>query len=199
MNSFSVQRRNQMKILLIAAISILPFIAAWLYTLHPEWLGSRGNYGRLVTPALPMNYSEMLEQPVANRTAGEALPGRWVMVMVTGDQCGDDCLELVSKTYQLRLMLNKETLRVRRLLLMDGTGFSAGLQQWLSHDDQLAIALLKPGVRRLLEQANGGDLQPGQILLLDPEANLMMVYQAGFDPYGVLRDLKHLLRASQIG
>lgn len=199
MSSFSVQRRNQMKIMVIAAICILPFLAAWQFTLHPEWLGSRGNYGRLVTPALPMNYSQMIKVPVANKAASEALPGRWVMIMVAGDACENECLELIKKTYQLRLMLNKETVRVRRLLFLKDEQVSPGLADWLAHDDQLALAVLAPEVKLRMEQANGQVLQSGQIWLLDPEGNLMMVYESGFDPYGVLRDLKHLLRASQIG
>ena len=43
------------------------------------------------------------------------------------------------------------------------------------------------------------DKQQGQLLVMDPLGNIMLFYNAGFDPYGVKKDLKKLLRASQIG
>jgi len=45
----------------------------------------------------------------------------------------------------------------------------------------------------------GSGVQEGQILLMDPLGNLMMQYKSGFDPYEIKRDLKKLLRISQIG
>jgi hypothetical protein len=37
------------------------------------------------------------------------------------------------------------------------------------------------------------------VILMDPLGNAILWYDGGFDPYGLLKDLKHLLRASQIG
>jgi hypothetical protein len=37
------------------------------------------------------------------------------------------------------------------------------------------------------------------VFLIDPLGNLMLWYENGFDPYDLDKDLKHLLRASQIG
>jgi len=37
------------------------------------------------------------------------------------------------------------------------------------------------------------------LLLIDPQGNVMMRYEPGFDPYKVKNDLLHLLKISQIG
>ena len=37
------------------------------------------------------------------------------------------------------------------------------------------------------------------LLLMDPQGNLVLYYPPGFDPYGLVKDLKHLLKVSQIG
>jgi hypothetical protein len=52
---------------------------------------------------------------------------------------------------------------------------------------------------RTLAEALGRPPADGMVFLLDPLGNLVLWYQDGFDPYGLLKDLKHLLKASQIG
>ena len=129
----------------------------------------------------------------------EQLKGRWIVLSVADGPCAEPCRQNLYKTRQLRLMLNKEIPRVRRLLLLADPGAAAALSDWLRQDEFLAVAGLAPALREKLEKAAGGALQPGQILLLDPLGNLMMYYEADFDPYGVLKDLKRLLRVSRIG
>jgi len=60
---------------------------------------------------------------------------------------------------------------------------------------------VKPGTNLAakLKRILGTDMADGQLILMDPLGNLMMQYKSGFDPYKVKRDLKKLLRISQIG
>lgn len=55
--------------------------------------------------------------------------------------------------------------------------------------------VLATKVRQLL----GTEKLDGQLILMDPLGNLMMQYKSGFDPYAVKKDIKKLLRISQIG
>ena len=194
--------RNRLMILLIAMISILPFGFAWYLAKHTEMIKNqpKANYGHLITPARPIDYAELLQTPIS---AAETLPeikGHWIMLQVaSGPVCNETCKATAGKTVRMRLMLNKELSRVRRLLLVPGEADAASMKEIAEHDPTLLVAGLSDGLRQRLEEAVGAPLSEGGLILLDPFANVMMWYEPGFDPYGVLRDLKRLLRNSQIG
>ena len=42
-------------------------------------------------------------------------------------------------------------------------------------------------------------VQPGEVLLIDPLGNLVMRYESGFVAKGLYKDLKRLLKLSNIG
>ena len=50
-----------------------------------------------------------------------------------------------------------------------------------------------------LASAIGKTPDEGVVILIDPLGNLVLWYDLGFDPYQMVKDLKHLLKASQIG
>jgi hypothetical protein len=85
------------------------------------------------------------------------------------------------------------------LLLLPHPADSASIKALAATDPTLLIAGLPETLRRRLQDAVGEPLADGMVLLMDPFANLMMWYEPGFDPYGALRDLQRLLKASQIG
>ena len=194
--------RNRLLVVLIAMISILPFGFAWYLAKHTDLIKNqpKANYGHLITPARPVDYAELLQMPLS---AAENLPeikGHWVMLQVTsGPVCNEVCKATAGKTARMRLMLNKELSRVRRLLLIPGGADAASTQEIAGHDPTLLMAGLSEGLRQRLQEAVGAPLAEGCLILLDPFANVMMWYPPGFDPYGVLRDLKRLLKNSQIG
>jgi hypothetical protein len=194
--------RNRLLIVSIILISALPFGAAWYLSQHTELVQDRqkSNYGRFVSPPLPLDYAELLQSPVSAVDSLSEIKGRWVLVqLLTSSGCDSACLETNHKTAQLRLMLNKEISRVRRLLLVAGTVDDAVLKTVAEQDPTLVITRIPNTLLQKLNAAAGVTLADGTLLLLDPFANLMMRYDADFDPYGVLRDLQKLLKASQIG
>jgi len=74
----------------------------------------------------------------------------------------------------------------------------AGTEWW---KDDLRLLKIKPSAA-LLEKIKiykPDGLVNGAIMIMDPLGNLMMHYDANFDPYAVKGDLKKLLRISQIG
>lgn len=203
-SSKSFLASKRLTVVLIALISVIPLSFAWYLAKNPELIKNRPkvNYGHLITPAQPLDYAELMQAPIS---AAENLPeikGHWVMVQVTqGPGCDQACQETEEKTGRLRLMLNKDVSRVRRLLLLPGASdeTAAAGDEISKHDPTLLIAGLSDTLRQRLQEAVGAPLTEGMVLLLDPLGNVMMWYAPGFDPYGVLRDLQRLLRNSQIG
>jgi hypothetical protein len=116
---------------------------------------------------------------------------------MTGAACAEACRETAEKTGRIRVMLNKELSRVRRVLLAAADGGALG--ELRDSDPTLLMTELNGELRRRLEQAVGRPLDDGMLILMDPLGNVMLWYPAGFDPYAPLKDLQRLLRISQIG
>ena len=190
--------RNKVLILMIGLSAIIPFGLAWTYAQHPEWIEKTSNYGMLIAPGLALQRDDLFQVPLNDPQGFEQIRGRWILLQVSGETCAEACSESLHKTHQGWLMLNKEMPRVKRLLLVQSPKAmeaSPAIQQ----DDALQVALLKPSILDALKSAIGRPPEDGMLILMDPQANLVLWYEAGFDPYKMVRDLKHLLKASQIG
>lgn len=203
-SSKSFLASNRLTVVLIALICLVPFSFAWYLAKNPALLKNRpkANYGHLITPARPLDYAELMQAPISAAENLTEIKGHWVMLQVAeGPGCDQACQETEEKTGRLRLMLNKDVARVRRLLLLPGSSdeTAAAGEAIGQKDPTLLIAGLSGTLRQRLQDAVGVPLAEGMVLLLDPLGNVMMWYSPGFDPYGVLRDLQRLLRNSQIG
>jgi hypothetical protein len=189
--------RGRWVLLLVALTAIVPFALAWLYAQHPEWITKTSNYGTLVVPVQTLDESLLFSKPYADTKRVDEVKGRWLLLAVSQDGCGSACKDALHKTHQGWLMLNKEMLRVRRVLLVPAA--SVAQDQEIQKDDALLPAHLDAGILRVLESAVGGKIPEGALFLVDPLMNVALWYAPGFDPYQVVKDLKHLLKASQIG
>lgn len=191
--------RSRAVIVLIALISVLPFALAWYYARHPELIEKTSNYGTLIVPVRQADPARWLAHPLLRAERLPEIKGRWVLLHLAAGPCGAVCAETLHKTHQARLMLNKEALRVRRLLLLPAGAPVANLDPILERDEDLVVAVAPDSLRRTLAEALGQPPADGAVVLMDPLGNLALWYDAGFDPYKLVKDLKHLLRASQIG
>lgn len=189
--------RGRSMLLLIALTAILPFVLAWYYAQHPELIQKTSNYGTLVVPVQTLPQGGLLAQPLSDAQRVEEVKGRWVLLQVSQDGCGTVCKDALHRTHQSWLMLNKEMLRVRRVLWVKDAK-TAG-EEAIQKDDALVSARMDPALLKTLEAALGGAVPEGAIFLVDPLMNVALWYAPSFDPYQLVKDLKHLLKASQIG
>lgn len=183
-------------LLVIFMTAAIPFGAAWWMTGHPEWIERTSNYGHLVVPVITLD-SAALTRGLADPALEPEIRGHWILLQVAGQGCEAVCLDSLYKSHQSWLMLNKEMSRVRRLLLTDEE--SVFSMPAMKRDDALAIGRSPAGLRALLQELSGSAGLEGALFLVDPQGNLALWYAPGFDPYRLVKDLKHLLRASQIG
>jgi hypothetical protein len=191
--------RNRAMILAIALISAGPFGLAWFYARHPELIETRSNYGTLFIPPPQTDVSQLSAKPLARAEALPDIRGRWVLLQFVPKACGEACAAVVHKTHQTRLMLNKETQRVRRVLLVSGEPKANDFVGLLGQDEDLMVAAAPPALVETVATALGGPPEPNLVVLMDPLGNLVLWYEPTFDPYKLLKDLRHLLKASQIG
>lgn len=186
--------------LIIFAISVVPFMIAWVLKGNPLFIEGRINKGQLIEPVITTERGDLVGIDPFSADNIKELQGHWIMLnMVAGDDCDPPCREAIYKTKQLLLMMNKDLTRIRRTVLFFGAVNPDKIQSWL-HDDKVLLRT-KPSenlVKKLLERQRGLN-SDGALLLMDPLGNIMMHYPPGFDPYKVKSDLSHLLRISQIG
>ena len=194
------QKTNQRLILLIFALSFVPFFIAFYLKENPEFLANRTNHGTLITPPVTTEITDFIGFDQFSRDNMTQLKGHWVLVnVIPGNECAAACLDAIHKSKQLLLMMSKDLTRMRRLVVMLSPVDTVTAPQWWQDDTRLLRALPNDDLKQKINAiANSGSVE-GQLLIMDPLGNLMMFYTPGFDAYKVKDDLKKLLTVSQIG
>lgn len=191
---------NRSVILIVMAMSFIPFGIAWMMISNPQWLSAPTNRGQLVIPPVTTERSELTGFDRFSTENLDELSGRWVMVnVIPGQTCDDACLDAIYKTRQLRLMMSKDLTRIRRVVLIFDQIRQNIAAEWWKGDVRLLRAKPDKTLVEKLKKIRSGEVPDGMLFIMDPFGNLMMQYEPGFDPYDVKADLKKLLRISQIG
>ncbi|WLQ13011.1 hypothetical protein O5O45_25100 [Hahella aquimaris] len=194
--------RGRLKLWGIILVAATPLIAAMVMY-----------FGRIGIPSGTTNYGDLIIPPLDATEIGVSLPEarleeitqadgkrQWLMLTVAGDACGERCSQALYLSRQINIALGKESDRVGRALLA-GTG-DAALQQVLNDYPRMLPAPFSradmEGLRTKLNEHNI-QLQPYDMLLMDPLGNIMMHYSEKHDGKAILEDLKRLLKVSKIG
>lgn len=191
---------NRRIILIIFALSVIPFFFAWILKLNPGWLGATTNKGDLINPPVTTERREFIPFDEFSRANLAQLSGHWIIInVITEQDCNQQCQKALFQTRQLRLMLNKDLVRTRRLVIVLADVVPEKAALWWQDDRRLLRVKAALSLRGKLEKIAQGNVPAGMLLLMDPLGNLMMKYAPGFDPYHVKKDLQKLLKISQIG
>lgn len=190
------QRRGRRQFLLVASLFFVPLATAIFLYYASGWHPAVGAHGELVNPPRPLAVSGLMLRD--GRPAPEdAFQGKWSLVHDAGADCDAGTRALLDELANVRLALDKDAGRVRRVLMHQGLCDSIEL---LSRDaDLVVLAVVGPAGRTFLAQFPPA-FEPGHgIYIVDPHGNLMMAYPAAGSARGLLKDLERLLRLSNIG
>lgn len=200
----ATQQRSQLKLILILLVFLLPVIAAYIIHLNPQWLPTTTkNNGVLYKPVVNLQNFTLRTDADKPFSLKEML-GKWALVYIGKDSCDKACQETLYKARDSRWAQGKEALRINYYYIVTGDKFSG---------DQAALLKANPGLillhgdaqqrNALIQQFRVNQKQqPGsdnRLYLVDPNGNLLMHYPEGFKDIGLMEDLKHLLKWSQIG
>ncbi|MHB1213676.1 MAG: SCO family protein [Thiobacillus sp.] len=187
-----MQLTPRIKLLAVFGVFAMPVVAAYLayFGLRPT---GHSNYGELLkaTP-LQQTAGKMLDGRAFNL---DALKGKWVMVHIGEARCDAGCVRQLYLMRQTRIAQGKEQSRIERVWVLVGTGSpdAARLR------DYPELHVWRPSDASFVEQFPAGKNRAGHIYLVDPLGNLMLRFPEQPDPKGIMKDLKLLLKASQIG
>jgi cytochrome oxidase Cu insertion factor (SCO1/SenC/PrrC family) len=196
----SQRRRGLRTLLLVVAIFVAPVMASWvLYLTRDHWGLSMGNYGELIEPARPLT-GLTLERLEGGSLSIDELRGKWVLVYIGSSNCASPCQESLYKMRQVRLALNEDMRRVHRLLILTDQEKLAKLREGLKPYPGMIVVATSDDRLTQVRREFGLEVRGGEsIYLVDPLGNLMMRYDTGAEPKGMLKDLRRLLKASRIG
>ena len=194
-------KKNKRTIIIIFAMSVIPFGIAWYLSSNTDWMeGVSTNNGELITPPVTTEKTEFIGYDEFSIQNMKEIPGHWVLVnVIPNSDCNSVCQQAMHKTKQLRLMMNKDLTRIRRLVLIIPEINVDLAQQWWKDDVRLLRSKPAQSLVKKLQKIRRSDIPDGMLFLMDPLGNLMMQYEPDFDPYKVKSDLRKLLRISQIG
>ena len=193
-------KKNRRIIIFIFAMSIVPFGIAWYLSSNMNWMGNGTNNGELITPVVTTERNELIGFDDFSRKNMDELKGHWVLVnVIPNNDCNTVCQQAIHKTKQLRLMMNKDLTRIRRLVLIILEVNADKAQHWWKDDARLIRTKPVSSLVEKLKKIRNGNVPEGMLFIMDPLGNLMMQYEPEFDPYKVKSDLRKLLKISQIG
>jgi len=201
-NQSNISRRPLLTLMLVLLIFVLPFAGAWFMYNRHVLLPNPVNHGKLISS--PISFPRLNLQSIeGNEFTASAVHGKWLLLYYTyvGDK---NCYKRLYDMRQVRLALGADSDRVDRLLLLPYSVTPTTYNKIIEHDYSgtltalLAQNSMEPmnNQRKLMKTVA---LQPGFLYVADPKGNIILSYSDNADPMGLLKDLKRLLRVSQIG
>ena len=200
----SERRRRRVQFVLLALLFMAPVVAAWVAW---NYIGEHGvaqttNAGELVVPARPIVTADLQNSSNGQPVAETLLHGHWSYLVVAPRGCDERCLRQVHDTRQIRISVNKDILRVQRLLVL-GEQLPQEQRETLQteHPDLQVLQVADRDSSVFLQQFSAAGYAVGGAVffLIDPLGNLMMAYDPAVAASGVLKDLRKLLKISQVG
>lgn len=188
--------RSRAVLLGLVAIFVGPLLlAAFLYARLDLWTPSTHvNYGELLLPIRPVESLDIQTMDKKHLSI-EDLKGRWTYVYLGRGACGLYCQASLFKVRQTRAMLGRDLVRVQYVYLALDEGAKKEMSLLKAGHPQMMI-----GVADSPEQLSvfGSDAT-GSLYLMDPHGNLVLRYGQDAETKGMRKDLKRLLKVSNIG
>jgi len=196
-NSISnAQFWNRVQMILVFVVFAAPIAGAFFY--KPT---SFNNYGDLYRPARPVANLEM--QGNDELVELDSFRRQWILLVKAENECSTACEENILKIRQLRFMQNNNMTRLRTVFIHTGLSDAVAddLHAKYSPIETYRIEKAKFDDWTKILKLDDAPLEAekDRFYIIDPAGNLMMSYPATADPGAIQKDIKRLLKTSQIG
>ncbi|MDE2366652.1 MAG: hypothetical protein KGM95_06940 [Betaproteobacteria bacterium] len=185
------KRSNRRTLILLMVIMCTPIIAS--YTLY-FWdvRPTTVNYGELLEVKPLVGTASNLSDNTIFRIRD--LRGKWALITVDSGKCDEQCRKKLYYMRQVRMIQNTEKERIERVWLIDdGEAPAAEITKQFE-----GTWLINAKDSDLLAALPAKDSNHAHIYLIDPIGNLMMRFPKNPDPAQIAKDIKRLLKVSQL-
>ncbi len=188
----------------IILIFALPLVFAWVGYQHQDLLPKgTTNHGQLINP--PIYGDEMVLTEHHGKTFTlNRFHGKWLLFYLNTAPCRGVCKKQLQYLQQIQIALGKDRDRLQELYISPVKKELEILRgHFRSRAPNLRFAFTKPSAQLAFFHAVNSRAQKNtqrpRIYLVDPLGNIMMAYEADVAPQDILKDVKKLLKVSQIG
>lgn len=193
-------RRGRRMALLLFVIGFGPMALATIMY-YTGWMTptAQSNNGELIQPPAPLaqlQFQGADGDPLADRFGPGLADPEWMMVVVAED-CDSSCENLLYLTRQVNIALGKHANRVNRSAWLGSMSDDLAARWPTEYSSMETLELLDNA-----EPSWPAGISPGnqpRILVVDPFGNIIMHYGREHTGKQMLKDLKQLLKLSQIG
>ncbi len=207
--------RGRLLLLGLVALFAAPLLVASLMV--GRWQpAATVHHGQLLDPPQPL--TPVAVELYGGEAVGDAfLRRQWTLIMVhPGGSCPEACRLRLEQLDTLRLLMGKDKHRVQTLVV-NPAPWAPAAQRWLAKThpnlpagvadpatlDALAIPFGAPPPPQVSPADPAAPAEPlptpAPIYLVDPLGNLVMRYGGDVPPQLVIKDLKRLLKYTQLG
>ena len=183
----SAKKTNRFTLYAVFGVTAVPLMIAMVMYFN-LWAvpDGRTNFGQLLLPPNQLQQTQLVDEKDLPWSQEEA-DRRWLVVYLTPQACDQACQEATHLLRQINIALGKEAHRVTRVFVNQKGPANPQLTEQYP-----ALLQLTSQSPEFFELGQG-------IYLVDPLGNIMMYYSYDFVGKELLKDLKKLLKNSNIG
>lgn len=179
-------RLGRFKMLLVAAVFVLPFVVAWV-AFHAGWRPGTRSHGQPILPQRNLTGVRVVMDNGSNWLWRDPVKPKLTLVALSDGACADACIKTLVLLRNARITLGPNEGKLRLLYLgrmPTGVPGQALAKAWRhGRDVDAQLAAFRP-------------TRPGQVAAMLVEANgtALVRYPAGFSPDGLKDDLHKVIR-----
>jgi cytochrome oxidase Cu insertion factor (SCO1/SenC/PrrC family) len=175
--------QNRRSLVGLFGIGFVPVIIAWVIFFYFPGL----------MPSGTTNEGDLIAPPVQASVLGlEAETGRWTLIVPITQACDAACDERFYLARQVNVALGKESDRVHRVMADLGATPTKIEALMMEYPSLVRVPVAASDFKNQLSDTQS-------IYLMDPIGNIFMVYDQEKAGKPMLKDIKHLLKISNIG
>jgi hypothetical protein len=193
-----VRRTNQgrLKMLMVLLVCAAPVVASYLtyFVIRPQ---GRTNYSELIQPLRPIPANLPLTDLQGTAVKSDSLKGQWLLVVVSGGACNDECEKHLWLQRQLRETLGRDKDRLDKVwLISDTAAIRPPILNAIRTNTEITVLRAQPSALSGWLAPAAGQVLENHLYIVDPLGNWMMRSPTKTEPAELKRDVIKLLRAS---